>query len=202
LATCRIQTEPVCRRADGALTVSPISRAAFSSREETRRRLGLAPDEPALLVTMGGIPERHGFLDRLAASPGVTFLLPGCRDAGDAVSRHANVLRFAPRCGFHHPDLVRAADTVVGKLGYSTVAEVYAAGTPFVFVGRPKFRESVALAQFARAEMGAEEIGLADFRDGGWVGRAQEWTDRPRRPGAAAGEGAREAASILRKWIA
>ena len=42
---------------------------------------------------------------------------------------------------------------VVGKLGYSTVAECYRAGTPLAYIRRPHFPESPVLEQFVRTEM-------------------------------------------------
>ena len=54
---------------------------------------------------------------------------------------------------YYHPDLIRAADVVVGKAGYSTLAEVYHAGTPFGCVGRSGFRETDILEAFMAAHM-------------------------------------------------
>lgn len=201
LATHRIQTEPVCRRVPGALAVPPVSRAEFCAREETRRRLRIESDTPAVLITTGGIPERHGFLERLAAVPGMAFVLPGMADEAAGVRERGNLRLLSRRSGFHHPDLVRAADAVVGKLGYSTVAEVYAAGTPFAYVRRVGFRESEALARFAAAEMDAEEVALADFREGLWVVRAKAWASRPRLARADAARGAERAASLVRSRV-
>ena len=69
----------------------------------------------------------------------------------------------------YHPDLVRAADVVVGKLGYSTVAEAYAAGTRFAYLPRPAFRESAVLEQFVRENLPSTPLDPAEFDDGRWT---------------------------------
>ena len=44
--------------------------------------------------------------------------------------REKNVILLPANTDLYHPDLVHAADAVVAKLGYSTVAETYSAGVP------------------------------------------------------------------------
>ena len=60
---------------------------------------------------------------------------------------------LSSRSGIFHPDIVAASDGVVGKIGYSTLAEVYAAGVPYGFVPRPRFRESDVLSAFVQEQM-------------------------------------------------
>ena len=51
---------------------------------------------------------------------------------GVSAYRQEGNLHFLPfESDFFHPDLVHAADLVVGKAGYSMIAEVWAAGVPF-----------------------------------------------------------------------
>ena len=51
---------------------------------------------------------------------------------------------------FYHPDLVNASDAVVGKLGYSTVAEAALAGVSYAYVPRNQFRETESFGKFRR----------------------------------------------------
>ena len=83
--------------------------------------------------------------------------------------------------GFYHPDLVAASDLVVSKLGYSTVAEAYHAGTALAYVGRPRFPESPILAQWVEGHMVAAEIGEDALRNGAWLAAANELLEVPRR---------------------
>ena len=53
---------------------------------------------------------------------------------------------------------MNSCDVVIGKLGYSTLAEAYQAGVPYGFIRRPGFRESDILADYVGARMSALEV--------------------------------------------
>jgi hypothetical protein len=162
----RIQAEPVCERAPGAPAVPPVSRKPRTTRAEVREALGLPPDRPLVLVTMGGVPGSWDFFDRLRNTKDVRFLFPG----GAQESRtEGNLTLLSPHSGFYHPDLIHAADAVVGKAGYSTLAEVHAAGVPFGYVLPGGFRESPVLAEFARRRLPGHPVPEPRFQDGSWV---------------------------------
>ncbi|MCI5219421.1 MAG: hypothetical protein D3914_09580, partial [Candidatus Electrothrix sp. LOE2] len=63
-----------------------------------------------------------------------------------------------------HPDLIAACDAVVGKVGYSTLAEVYQAGIPFAYISREWFRESRPLADFIARKMPSLPLTEEAFR--------------------------------------
>ena len=67
---------------------------------------------------------------------------------GGRRGRAGNVWLLPHRSGFFHPDLVQAADAVVGKIGYSTLAETCRARIPYGFVPRAGFRESAVLGRW------------------------------------------------------
>ena len=69
----------------------------------------------------------------------VTFVIPG---GADDYLWQENLVLLPHHSRFYHPDLVAAADAVVGKVGYSTVAETFHAGAPLGYVPRTRFRES------------------------------------------------------------
>ena len=165
-ADLRIQTEPVCRAAPGASEVPPVSRTPRTPREEIRRRLRLAADTPVVLVTMGGVPWEHKTLNALEEFAGAAFVVPG---TSDRVERRGSLIALPHRSGFFHPDLVYAADAVVGKLGYSTLAETYAAGIPFAYVSRRTFRESATLASFVAERMVGIPIDAEELDRGTWT---------------------------------
>ena len=62
--------------------------------------------------------------------------------------------------GPYHPDLVAASDLVIAKLGYSTVAEVFSAGTRLAYLARSRFPESPVLEAFVRQYI--PSVGLAE----------------------------------------
>lgn len=165
-ADYHIQTEPVCQRWRADLTTPPVSRSPRTSRTQIRQRLNIPVRARVVLITMGGIPEQHAFLDRLKTKRGVYFIVPG------ATSRkrlEENLILLPHRSEFYHPDLMHAADVVIGKAGYSTVAEAYHAGIPFGFVSREKFREAATMARFIKREMHGVEIPAQQFQTGEWL---------------------------------
>ncbi|HVN76378.1 MAG TPA: hypothetical protein VMT19_08685 [Thermoanaerobaculaceae bacterium] len=164
-ADLRLQTEPVCRTVAGGLTVAPVSRAPRSPRDQTRSRLGVDAGTALVLVTMGGVPWRHTALDALETSSDAVFVVPG---ASEAVERRGSLLALPNRSGFFHPDLVAASDAVVGKLGYSTLAECYGAGVPFAYATRGTFRESGPLAVFVADRMRGMALAPEDVERGTW----------------------------------
>jgi len=80
------------------------------------------------------------------------------------------------------PHLVRAADAVVAKLGYSTVAEVWREGRPLAFVTRPDFRETPSLREWVAARLPGFEIPGPAFGAGAWIERLPELVDTPPPP--------------------
>ncbi len=160
-----IQTEPVCRPRSGALTSPPVSRKPRTPARVVRQRLG-SGDLPMILVTMGGIACRCSFLERLRRRRRYLFLLPG---GAEEMTCEDNLRLFPMRSGFYHPDLIAASGAVVGKVGYSTLAEVWQAGVPYGYIPRSNFRESIRLSRFAREEMAAMAVGEAEFESGDWT---------------------------------
>jgi UDP-N-acetylglucosamine:LPS N-acetylglucosamine transferase len=142
---------------------------------------------------MGGIQHGGFAVEPLLRLAEVEFVLAG---GAPKARRVGNVLLLPHRSGFYHPDLVAAADAVVGKIGYSTVAESCRAGIPYGFVPRAGFRESAVLARWLAQRGRGLPIDPAAFASGGWVrrvpallalGRMRErFTD-----------GAREAAALI-----
>jgi hypothetical protein len=171
LARLHVQAIPVCRPVASALQVSPISRLPRAARGRVRRRLGVVGSERLALLSMGGTGFSYRSLDRLRGVPGWRFVVPG---AGDEPRSEGRLVTLPFRSEFYHPDLVHASDVVVGKLGYSTVAEAFHAGCPMVMLRRPGFRESPVLARFAERELAAVEVTEEAFNDGSWIAALEE----------------------------
>lgn len=176
LADFHIQTEPVCRRQQADLLTPPISRKPKTPREQVRRRLGVPSDAKLVLITMGGISEAYPFLDRPVQHGGSYFVIPGAQEVEEM---RGNLVLLPHHCDVFHPDLVHASDAVVGKAGYSTVAEVFDAGVPFGYVLRSDFRESHVLTSFIESRMNGLPIGEDEFHDGTWFGRVPELLTLP-----------------------
>ncbi len=180
-ADVHIQTRPICAPTDrAALTVGPISRAPRTGREQTRRQLGIAPHAPLVLVTMGGVSWQHTGLADMARHPQIHFLLPGNHSPADRAAAPANVHLLAHNSGLYPPDLIQASDAVIGKIGYSTLAEVYHAHIPYGYVSRPHFAESRILADFVQKEMSGLPMDPTAFSAGKWVDQVPDLLSLPR----------------------
>jgi hypothetical protein len=176
-ADVHIQAEPVCRRGPVDLTVPPVSRNPRKTPDEIRKALAIPTHGKAVLITMGGVSASHPYLKNLEKRDDVCFIIPG---ASEDVRRHGNQLLLPQRSRFFHPDLVQASDAVIGKVGYSTLAEVFRAGVPFGYIERPDFRESSCLVSFIEQEMKGVCIQQESFDSAGWVSRIDELLALPR----------------------
>jgi predicted glycosyltransferase len=159
------------------LVTPPVAREPRTAARAIRARLGIPSRARVVLITMGGIPQQHAFLDRLAQMPRVHFVVPGMHHRAE---RRDNVILLPHRSTFYHPDLVHASDVVIGKAGYSTVAEAYRAGVPFGFVSRAKFREARTMARFIKTQMHGIEISPDEFAGGHWLARLDDLLALPR----------------------
>lgn len=175
-ATLHLLAEPFCDpdpRAHGS--VLPVSRPARVSREEARVALGLGPEERVLVVTMGGYTEDMPLLDSLEALQGMTVLVTGAH----ATETRGNLRLFDNGTRLFMPHLVRVADAVVAKLGYSTVAEVWREGRPLAYVTRADFREMPPLRSWVAERIPGFEIRGDDFHGGEWIERLPELLETP-----------------------
>ncbi len=190
-ATVHIQATPVSAPSPSALLVTdPIGRAPTTPASEVRRKLGIPEGERMVLLTMGGIQEQYAFLDRLPEMEGIHLVIPGA----SRVPQFAGHLALLPHhSSFYHPDLIHASDAVIGKAGYSTIAETYHAGAPFGYLIRQDWRESAPLAEFIRAEMPGVEVSNTRFENGDLsatistlLGLPTRWRSEPDGAGQAA----------------
>lgn len=91
-----------------------------------------------------------------------------------------NLILLPTYSEFFHPDLVNASDVIIGKAGYSTIAEVYYAGLPFGFVSRPTYPEHGPLADFIGNEMSGVVIEETEFQSGDFALHLEHLLDMPR----------------------
>mgnify|MGYP001104974358 CR=1 FL=1 len=165
-ATVHIQTTPVCDPKFVNLTTNPVARSPHASRDLTRELLGLKKEDKVVLITMGGIEQKYQSIGQLGFSAAIKFVIPG---GASTYQVEKNVILLPHHSNIYHPDLVYASDLVVGKLGYSTVAEAFYAGIPYLFVPRDNFPETEPLGKFVHEQLNGEEISLRDFETGNWI---------------------------------
>lgn len=162
-ATLHVQTVPVCAPDSRALQVGPIARRPRLGREATRRCLGVGEGEKLALVSLGGIPTSMQLPRSLPPGWRVVVL-------GNAVGELVPGVEVLPHHSNHyHPDLACAADVIVGKLGYSTVAEAWQGGCGLVWARRPAFAETAVLAEHVRRVMPNAALDVEEVIGGAWV---------------------------------
>lgn len=180
----RVQTEPVCVPAPGARRVAPVCRTPRTGRVEVRCRLGVPAAEPLAMITMGGVDWSYDALAaELTGGDDSWLVIPGSRRR----ERRGRVIRLPHQSEFFHPDLIHAADAVVGKLGYSTLAEAWSAGVPFGYLPRPRFAESQVLEAWVERELPSRRLDAAELESGEWLVKVRELLREPRRRAERAG---------------
>ncbi len=176
-AEIRIQTRPLCvPRSWADLTVPPIARPLQKSPWETRAALGLPLDAPVLLISVGDSLPLPPIRETLALHPSLHVVAPGGTHLPPMPRLHT-----PPREACYHPNLVAAADFILAKAGYSTVAETYYAGIPFAYLSRPKFPESRVLTDFIEHNIGGIPIPTEAWANHTWPRHLRVLLDRPRR---------------------
>jgi UDP:flavonoid glycosyltransferase YjiC (YdhE family) len=176
-ATYHIQAQPVCEPGATDLTAAPVSRKSKTPPEDIRKKLGLPKNGKVIMITAGGAPKNYRFIDKLRLETDIHFILPG---AADTETIGDNLILLPENSAYSHPDLINAADAVVGKVGYSTIAEIYQAGVPFGYVARPENREMKPLVDFVENHMCGTPIKESDFQDGTFTDSLAKLLQMPR----------------------
>lgn len=191
-ATCHIQTEPVCLQRRGTVECPPIFRKMREDKETVKKKIG-ADSRPVILISMGGIGYRLNDLTVFEKHNEMQFILAGADRNGTIGS---NVTGLSLASDIYHPDLINAADIVVCKAGYSTVAESLQAGTSMICVDRKGFAETSVLSRFVAERLNGTIIDETEFNSGEWLKLLPEILEKPS-PEPATVNGAEKAAEIL-----
>lgn len=172
-----VQTQPVCRPDPARLATMPVSRKSRKPSRQIRDHLDIPMEAPLVMLTLGGIPPDFKRFKQPQNPRGFYVIVPG----GAETYQAKDTIRLLPHhSGVYHPDLVGACDAVIGKLGYSTLAEVFHAGLPFGYIPRHGFRESAVLEAFIKEHMQALPLTEAQLQDGSWIDRVPDLLARPK----------------------
>lgn len=169
-ATYHIQTQPVCRPVNADLCCGPIFRSIRRDREEIRNRLG-CKSRKMVFISMGGVAIELPFLKTIKEYQHILFVIAGQAQSGTSAD---NVILLDYQSDYFHPDLVNAADLVLCKSGYSSIAECYQGSGAVACVSRKVFPESDVLECFVTEEMGGTVIEPDDFLSGRWLNNMEE----------------------------
>ena len=164
-----IQATPFCKPNANAIKVPPIFRKHRKKQQILRKSLLNSPADKLILVTTGGISKSFEYSKMLLSQKSCTFVLSSNKPK---LVRKGNIIFLPANSGFHYPDIVRASDVVVGKVGYGTLAECWSANIPILGCYRDDFRESEKLEDYARQHLFSESITLKELENGSWLTRA------------------------------
>ncbi len=198
-ASFHIQTEPVCNPGRHALTVGPVSRTQRMTVRQVRCRLSVTASESMVFFSMGGVAQSYPFIGRLKRDwPAVRFIIAGSKE--ERVDENVRLLPV--KSDLDHPGIVAASDLVIGKIGYSTLAEVYNAGVRFVGFSREDNPEMKPLENFARETMPAVIYNASEFESGLWLDRLGELLQLPVSGGPVIANGADKCAALILEGLA
>lgn len=139
---------------------------ATRPREASRRALGVAAGErrPLVLLSFGGLGPVAFAAGSGEDLSGFVFLGSGPAPKG----LEADWIPLAQPAPIPHEDVMAACDAVIGKPGYSTVAEAIAHGTRFLHLPRDGFREAAPLVEGLRRYARSSPMPREDFAAGRW----------------------------------
>ncbi|KAK3834202.1 MAG: hypothetical protein JOS17DRAFT_668251, partial [Linnemannia elongata] len=142
-----------------------VVRMAVNTREDVLRSLGVdeltIATKKMVLVSFGGQRLKQGWGNPLPEGwIGVICGLPVEHELPEGFYRSPH--------GVYVPDLTRAADIVIGKLGYGTCSECIAHDTPLIYVSRPQFVEEHGLIKMMINHGLPVEMTAEEFENGQW----------------------------------
>lgn len=175
-----------------------LTNLSMRSRAECREALGIAPDETRrlVLVSFGGF---GGIATESAPDEDLSRYLFVCSDAPPP--GHAGAwLRVSTSDALPHEDVIHACDALIGKPGYSTVAEALAHRIRYLCLPREGFREAPLLWDGLARQGGARRMPRSDFAAGRWRAHLDAVFTLPRPPAVPA-DGADAVADVLLEML-
>ena len=175
-ADFRIQTDPVCTRLPCDLHCAPMARRWFTPPDMIRAKIA-GGERKIVLISMGGVGLEMPFFGAMLNHQEYLFLVAGQNSDGLIEN---NIRLIGPHSALHHPDLINAADLLICKSGYSTIAECQQTATPICCVTREGFAESKVVERYVSEEMNGTVIDENYFISGNWLGDLEKMAKRER----------------------
>jgi hypothetical protein len=198
-ADLHLQCQPICHTAPDSVLTSPISRRFQKDPAAVRNQLGLSPGTKMVFISMGGTPHSLPDLEMLAKHYGdITFVI-ACH--GPTRVTPSNIRLLPINAPLFHPDLVRAANAVIGKVGYSTIAEVYHAGVPFGYFSRLENPEMGPLLSFLTEHIQGIHFTDSEYQTSAWLDHLELLLSMPRIDRSGEPNGADQCADAIAQLV-
>lgn len=199
-AHLHIQTTPICNPVSNACKINPVFRPSLKVKTAIRQDLGINNEKPVILVTTGGIPQKYPFLEKVKKDSKNFYILTG---SYSKFEKEKNFCLLPHQSGYFFPDLIQASDGVVGKVGYGTVAEVWAAQKPFIAIYREHFRESLPIRKFINENILGFELSNQEFNQGEWLNQIDNLLNiKEKRAAISVVNGSDQAVKNICNWLA
>jgi hypothetical protein len=198
-ADLHLQCQPICHTKPDSILTSPVSRRFQKDPATVRSQLGLSSATKIVFISMGGTPHSLPDLEMLGKHNGdVAFVI-----AGHCPTRATppNIRLLPINASLFHPDLVRAANVVIGKAGYSTIAEVYHAGVPFGYFSRRENPEMESLLAFVKEKIPGIHFTDNDYQASAWLDHLEVLLSMPRIDRSREPNGADQCADAIAQLI-
>jgi L-arabinokinase len=142
-----------------------------------RSALGLERGQLMVLLSFGGFGVDKLSLRRVPAHGHVRCVW----DQGPGEPPHL----ISARRDLRYIDLIRTADVILTKPGFSIISEAVAQGTLLAYVPRHGFRESALLERFLEREWPSLALSPSALADGAWIDSVVSWVrEEPALPAA------------------
>lgn len=154
-----------------------VARLPTRTRDEVLAALDLPgiPGEKIVMLSVGGFDAQGLPLPDIPGDRGYRVL--AAVPIRGSLPPHVRTLpRELP---VPHPDLVAAADVVVGKLGFGLVAECLAQGRGILYPDRQGFREHACLVEGVEASLPSRRIPISDLLEGRLFRHLEEYFAAP-----------------------
>jgi L-arabinokinase len=167
-----------------------IARHAGHRRETVRQMLGLPDDQVVVLASFGGYGLNLRYREIAGRSRFVliaTDLEAPDGGGGSGIDRPGDPFRRfriadLARQGLYYPDLVAAADVVVGKPGYGIVSECIANGAALLYTDRGRFAEHDVFVAEMPSVLRCAFIPREDLLEGRWADAIDSLLGQPDPP--------------------
>ena len=198
-ADLHLQCQPICHQKPDSILTSPVSRRFQKKPGTVRSQLGLSAATKMVFISMGGTPHSLPDLQILARHySDITFVI-----AGHYPTRIVppNIRLLPINAPVFHPDLIRSANVVIGKVGYSTIAEVYQAGVPFGYFSRPEDPEMDPLLAFLKEKIHGIHLKNSEYQTSAWLDHLEPLLSMPRIDRSRERNGADQCADAIAQLI-
>jgi len=180
-----------CSACPRHVDVPLVARHATRTRDETRRILGLAPEQPAYLLAFATLDLDESALKTVETIREAVFLFKH-----PLAYKLSNGLCLDP-FDLSYPDVVAACEAVITKPGYGIVSDCLAHGTPIIYTDRGPFPEYPVLVETMRKHLPVAYLPSHDLYSGRWAQALSEIRLRSATPGAFRTDGAEVCAQLI-----